>query len=507
MFTVKRNLNTLIFIILFLGVNLLIYVNKMPLYHEEPRRVIIANEMLLKGNYIIPTVCNENYLKKPPFHNWVILLLGKLNGGNITNFIARLPSVLSYLLIGLFLFFLFKDKKQGFVASLIFLTSYVTLVSYANKAEPDIMFTSFVFLSYYFWIKSNSLNNFVASAIFMGLGILTKGIAPVFFYPGIFLYYLMDRKNFLKNLFMLFVHFLMAMIIPLCWFILYAYKADITSLLNVFSNEVSSRMVASLYFVILHFVVFPVKAILALFPWSIVFLFIFNKRLLRELRDNKLFITSFLVFLSSFVILTVFPGGRGRYFMPAVPFFAVTLSFLCPKAYLLKDKIKWFALLLLTVIYYLFAYYVIKQGFVFQGIFLIVLGTLLFYFGKFKYYVFDFLVVFSIFLFLFYIHGLYLYRATTKKNYREIAKHVYTLLPEKKLPIVVDNTLKPEFVSLALNIERLTGEFVYSENVIHPKKFYLITMKNKPCKLIYQCHCSNKVPSLRIYLCKTLKKD
>ena len=296
------------------------------------------------------------------------------------------------------------------------------------------------------------------------------------------------------------------MLIPLCWFVLYASEADITSLLSVFSNEVSSRMVTSFSYVILHFIVFPVKVILALFPWSIVFLFIFERKLLKELEKDKLFITSFLIFLSSFIILTIFPGGRGRYFMPAVPFFAITLSFLCPKAYLLKDKIKWSVLLLLTIIYYSFACYIFKQGFVFQGILLIVLGSVLLYFGKFKYYVFDFLVVFSIFLFLFYIHGLYLYRANTKKNYIKIAETVYHLLPDKKLPIVVDNTLKPEFVSLALNIERLTGEFVYTDSVIHPEKFYLITMKEKPCKLIYRCHCSKKVPSLKVYLCNILKK-
>ena len=506
MFGINRTFKNLIIILFFLAANLLLYVNKMPLYHEEPRRIIIANEMLLKGNYIVPTVCGENYLKKPPLQNWVILLLAKMNGGKITNFIGRLPSVFSYLITGLLLFFLFEDRKQGFVASLIFLTSYVTLISYANKAEPDIMFTSFVFLSYYFWVKSDRLDYFVTSAIFMGLGILTKGIAPVFFYPGIFFYYLIKKKNIFKKTLTLFAHFLISLIIPICWFTLYAYEADITSLLSVFSNEVSSRMIASFSYVVFHFIVFPVKAILALFPWSVVFLFIFNKRLWIELKDNKLFITSFLMFLSSFVILTIFPGGRGRYFMPAVPFFAVTLSFLCPKAYLLKDKIKWSAIVLLAIIYYLFAYYVILHGFVFQGVVLVILGLVLLYFGKFKYYVFDFLVVFSIFLFLFYIHGLYLYRANTKKNYIKIAKTVYHLLPDKKLPIVVDNTLKPEFVSLALNIERLTGEFVYSENVIHPEKFYLITMKEKPCKLIYRCHCSKRVPSLKVYLCNTLKK-
>ena len=506
MFVVKREFRLLIIILLFLGANLLVYVNKMPLYHEEPRRVIIANEMLLKGNYIVPTVCGENYLKKPPLQNWVILLFAKLNGGRITNFIGRLPSVLSYLLTGLFLFFLFEDKKQGFVASLIFLTSYITLISYANKAEPDIMFTSFIFLSYFFWVKKRTVFYFLLSALFMGLGILTKGIAPVFFYPGLVLYHLIEKKNFWKNTLRLSIHFILSILIPFFWFMLYAYEADLSSLLSVFSNEVSTRMVASFSYILFHFITFPLRAMLALFPWSVAFLFILDKKLVKSLKKNQIFITSFLIFLSSFIILTIFPGGRGRYFMPAVPFFAITLSFLCPKAYPLSEKIKWFAIVLLAVFYYIFAYYVIKHGFTFQGILLILLGLVLLYFLKFKYYIFDFLVVFSIFLFLFYIHGLYLYRANTKKNYIKIAETVYHLLPDKNLPIVVDNTLKPEFVSLALNLERLTGEFVYSENVIHPEKFYLITMKEKPCKLIYQCHCSKKVPSLKVYLCKTFKQ-
>ncbi|WP_201328497.1 ArnT family glycosyltransferase [Thermotomaculum hydrothermale] len=504
MFSLKRNFKTLLLLILFLAANLLVYTNKMPLYHEEPRRTIIANEMLLRGSYIVPTVCYETYFKKPPLQNWIILFLGKITG-KITNFDARLPSVLSFLLTGFFLFFLFDDRKQGFIASLIFLTSYVTLISYANKAEPDILFTSLIFLSYYFWQKSKSLSFFIISSIFMGLAMLTKGISPIFFYPGLVLFYAFKRDNFSKNFLKLVFHFVLSLIFPILWLFLFAEKANLNSLLLVFSNEVSSRMVGSFSFVVLHLITFPLRAFLALFPWSIVFIFIFDKKLTKELKENELFMTSFLIFITSFLIMTVFPGGKGRYFMPAAPFFAITLSFLCPKGYLLKDSIKWFSILFLSAIYFIFSFYVIKHGFVFQGIVLIILGVLLLLFLRFKYYVFDFLVVFSMFLFLFYIHGLYLYRANTKKNYKQIAYRIYTLFPDKRLPVVVDNTLKPEFVSLALNLERITGEFVYSENVIKPNDFYLITSKDKVCKCckkIFLCNCSSNVPTLYVYHCK-----
>ncbi len=508
MFIIKRNFKTLLFVIFFLASNLLLYVEKMPLYHEEPRRVIIANEMLLRGDYVIPTVCNENYFKKPPFQNWVILLLGKLSG-RITNFDARLPSVISFLITGLFLFFLFEDKKQGFMASLIFLTSYVTLISYSNKAEPDIMFTSLTFLSYYFWQKRKHFLGFFSSSLFMGLAIMTKGIAPLFFYPGLFVYYLIKKKNCLENLLRLSVHLFLSLILPLLWLVFYAYDANLNSLLSVFSNELSSRMTASFSYVLFHLLTFPLRAFLALFPWSIVFIFIFDKKLFKRLKENELFVTSFLIFVTSFLVMTVFPGGKGRYFMPAVPFFSIVLSYLCPKAYLLTDRIKTISLVFLSMLYFAFAIFVLKQGFLVQGLFLSGIGLFVLFFIKFRYYVFDFLVVFSIFLFLFYIHGLYLYRAKVKKQYKEIAKTVYESLPDKSIPVIVDNTLKPEFVSMALNLERITGKLVYSEKVLKPSDYYLITSKVRSCqccKLLYKCPCSKRVPALYIYRCKRVDK-
>jgi len=63
-----------IVLLLFILLNLILYTNIVPLYHEEPRRALIAEEMLISNNFIKPTVLKETYLKKPPFHNWCIAL-------------------------------------------------------------------------------------------------------------------------------------------------------------------------------------------------------------------------------------------------------------------------------------------------------------------------------------------------------------------------------------------------------------------------------------------------
>ncbi len=508
MFRIERSERVFFAFLLFFFVNLLIYTDKMPLYHEEPRRTIIAQEMLLSGDYITPTVCREDYLKKPPFQNWLILIEGKLTG-SITNLEARLPSIFAFLLTSIFLFLLFEDRKRGFVASFIFMTSYVTLFSYSNKAEPDMVFTFLTFMAYYFFVKGEGVFYFVSSSLFMGLSILTKGISPVFFYPAFLIYYILKKKDFFKNTLKLVFHFALSMLLPLLWLYLYSLNSGLNPLFSMYSREVSSRMTGSFFEVFFHIVIFPFRVLLALFPWSIVFIFIFKRDLFKNSFKEKLFATSFFVVFVAFFVMTVFPGGKGRYFMPAVPFFAVILTYFCPKALPLKRVFKYSGFGILILFYTVFSFYLFKNGYVFQGGILILIGITMFYFLKKDYFVFDFLVIFSTFLFLFYIHGIYLYRANTKKKYSQIAGYIYSILPEKDEPIIVDNTLKPEFVSLALNLERLTGEFVYSNRVLKmPSSYYLITSRNnlKGCKLLYKCNCSKNVPSLFVFQCNEQKK-
>ena len=45
-----------------------------PARWEEPRRCLVAMEMIASGDYIVPTVMGETYLKKPPLYNWLIAL-------------------------------------------------------------------------------------------------------------------------------------------------------------------------------------------------------------------------------------------------------------------------------------------------------------------------------------------------------------------------------------------------------------------------------------------------
>jgi len=69
----------------FLALTLTLYIDRMRWTHEEPRRALVAQEMLLTKHYLYSTVYQAPYFKKPPLHNWVIALdngsaLGADNG-------------------------------------------------------------------------------------------------------------------------------------------------------------------------------------------------------------------------------------------------------------------------------------------------------------------------------------------------------------------------------------------------------------------------------------------
>src|SRR5712664_1230637 len=66
------------------------------LKHEEPRRALPALHMLASGDWLVPRVGSDPYLRKPPLLNWVIALSCTLSGGT-SDRAVRLPSVLSSL--------------------------------------------------------------------------------------------------------------------------------------------------------------------------------------------------------------------------------------------------------------------------------------------------------------------------------------------------------------------------------------------------------------------------
>ncbi|MBK6949317.1 MAG: hypothetical protein IPH16_15755 [Haliscomenobacter sp.] len=89
---------------------MLLFLGKAPLYLEEPRRALVAMEMLASGNYWASTLFGEWYYNKPPLFNWVLLLFAWLGGG-FREWALRLPTVLSVAGLAVLLFLFGKSMS------------------------------------------------------------------------------------------------------------------------------------------------------------------------------------------------------------------------------------------------------------------------------------------------------------------------------------------------------------------------------------------------------------
>ena len=66
-----------------------------PLKWEEPRRCLVAMEMIERGDYLVPHLHGRPYFNKPPMQNWLIVLLAGNDTARVTPFTLRSVSVLS----------------------------------------------------------------------------------------------------------------------------------------------------------------------------------------------------------------------------------------------------------------------------------------------------------------------------------------------------------------------------------------------------------------------------
>ena len=74
------------------------YLDTLQLWHEEPRRALIAEDMKQSGNYIVPRYMEEIYVAKPPLYNWLVIAVS-LPFGEISELSIRLTSFICLLLL------------------------------------------------------------------------------------------------------------------------------------------------------------------------------------------------------------------------------------------------------------------------------------------------------------------------------------------------------------------------------------------------------------------------
>ena len=158
---------------------------------EEGRRILPAVRMIETGNYIVPRVGSEPYLRKPPLINWLVAASFKIFGQR-NEWTARLPSVLCVLAVAL-VFITVARRSLGAtgstVAALIWLTNF-GMIEKGRLIEIEALYVSLFAIAFVCWLSWWEENRspwltWLVPWIFLGLGWLAKGPMHLFFFYAI----------------------------------------------------------------------------------------------------------------------------------------------------------------------------------------------------------------------------------------------------------------------------------------------------------------------------------
>src|SRR5262245_59165775 len=173
----------------------------------------------------------------------------------------------------------------------------------------------------------------LSQAILAG-GVLTKGPAPLFFYPPALFCAWQDRKQtpFAGRPFLMGLALEVALV--LTWLIPYAQRSSAAALGTRWTEELLVRTPAghgALAFVV-HLVSFPFELLGAIMPWSLVFglclLPQVRQSVRHAVRRQSSLRLAVAVSLWSAVLLWLMPGAKGRYCLPGFAFLAVLCGYI-----------------------------------------------------------------------------------------------------------------------------------------------------------------------------------
>lgn len=318
----------LISIAIIIPVAYFLRLNSYQLIFEEPRRALVALEMLLADNWLIPTTNGELYYNKPPLYNWILIgffsLLGK------AEWVVRLPSVLSVLATAAIHYRISKiyiGKQAALFSALFYITSADILFYFSLLGEIDLFFALLIYLQcvliFHFYQKKKWHWLFIVSYLLTAAGVLTKGIPSLFFQAITILLIFFLNKDY-KRLFSIW-HFagIVLLVLPAgAYFYLYSLHYDVGPYLARLFTETFSRtaLERSISDSFMHLLNFPVMLIKISAPWFLLFILTINSQWNQRLRTNPFLKFCLWFCLANGVLYLLSPGTRERYLYMFFPF-------------------------------------------------------------------------------------------------------------------------------------------------------------------------------------------
>ena len=140
-------------IVLFLGVlTYCVRLDALPLFGEEPRRALIAREMVESGDWLVPGTQRQFLPSRPPLQNWMIAILGLITG-SFDIWSARIPSVVCTFATAVLIYGYLRQQtgRLGSSSAAISFLTMTLVMEFGRSAETEAVFSLFVAGSLLLW--------------------------------------------------------------------------------------------------------------------------------------------------------------------------------------------------------------------------------------------------------------------------------------------------------------------------------------------------------------------
>ncbi len=336
-----------------------------PLYLEEPRRALVAIEMLLRDNWIVPTQAGDYYYRKPPVFNWLIIGGFKLFG-NYSEWSIRFFSIISHLATGGLVYWIgrkYVHREFGILTGVLTVLSVDIFYFFSIVGgEIDLFYglISFaLFIAIYRYYEQQKIYTLFIIVYLLGaLGALTKGL-PSFAFLGISLLVFFSYK---KDFWKLFhpAHFiglgLFFGILGLYFYTYHQYHSLEEYLANLWSQSADRTLKSGSWTFLKHIIAYPLETVFKnTMPATLLIIFLWHKKFRQLIFSNPFITFCTYMLISNFALYWISQGAKQRYLYMLYPFIVM----ICTYAYLKFEKQKDWRLQFLKIL----AYAILGVGF------------------------------------------------------------------------------------------------------------------------------------------------
>lgn len=322
---------------------LFVHLGMVPFIEDESIRALVALEMRLKADYLVPTLNDSLYFAKPPLYNWILNAFYSLTG-EISEWSSRLPTVVAAIAMSLLVYRsskpYFKDRHTAILAGLMWPTCgrvlfYDSFLGLIDIAYSLVVYGLFIVVWQY-GREHRWLSLYAGAYLLAAIAYLLKGIPIIVFLPCTFLAFAWVHRSWR---WLIQPAHLVGLAIGVAivggYYYLYAEAAPVSRSLGGLSQQATMRTPLShdVVAVISHVFTYPFEYIYHYLPWTLFLLLLIRRDVMKRLRDQPFFHYAAVLFMANILVYWISPGTYARYVLMLIP-----LSYLVALFFYEKEK-------------------------------------------------------------------------------------------------------------------------------------------------------------------------